>query len=51
MYGDTPLGWDIAGQKQVIRKLHRDDFLEYTQGLYAPNIWLFPLPEEWEKTE
>lgn len=37
LYGDHPLGWDIAGEKEVIKKLKREDFLEYIDGLYAPN--------------
>lgn len=39
LYGDTPLGWDTAGQKDVIRKLQRDDFINYMDSLYsADNI-------------
>lgn len=37
LYGDHPLGWDIAGEKEVIQKLKREDFLEYINGLYGPN--------------
>ncbi len=37
LYGDHPLGWDIAGCKEVIKKLKRTDFLAYLAGLYAPN--------------
>ncbi len=36
LYGDTPLGRDIAGRKQNILGIKREDFLEYTKGLYAP---------------
>lgn len=36
LYGDTPLGWDIAGKAEVIRKIKREDFLKYTNGLYSP---------------
>lgn len=36
LYGDTPLGWDIAGQAQIIRKIKRQDFLDYTNSLYSP---------------
>ena len=36
LYGDTPLGWDIAGKRQTIKKIKREDFLDYTNGLYAP---------------
>jgi len=37
LYGDTPMGWDIAGQKDIIRKISREDFLEYMRGLYSPS--------------
>lgn len=36
LYGDTPLGWDIAGKKETVGKIKRDDFLEYIKGLYVP---------------
>ncbi len=37
LYGDHPLGWDIAGQKKVIKKVSRQDFLSYLRSLYHPN--------------
>ena len=39
LYGDTPMGWDIAGRKEVIKALTRTDFVDYMQSLYsADNI-------------
>lgn len=39
LYGNTPMGWDIAGEKEVILKITRDDFLRYLKSLYsADNI-------------
>ncbi len=35
LYGDTPLGWDIAGEKDVIRSITRLDFLNYMGSLYS----------------
>lgn len=29
LYGDQPAGWDIAGRKEVIRKLTRNEFVKY----------------------
>lgn len=29
VYGDQPAGWSVAGRKEVIRKITRDDFLAY----------------------
>ena len=37
LYGDTPMGWDIAGEKDVIRKITREDFLKYLSSLYSPS--------------
>lgn len=39
LYGDTPMGWDIAGSKEVILGTKREDFLSYLSSLYsADNI-------------
>lgn len=37
LYGDTPMGWDTAGEKDIIRSLTRDDFVEYMKSLYSPD--------------
>lgn len=37
LYGDTPMGWDIAGEKDIIRKISREDFLSYMDSLYSPH--------------
>lgn len=36
LYGDNPMGWDIAGEKETIRAMKRQDFLDYIQRLYFP---------------
>ncbi len=39
LYGDVPMGWDIAGEKDVIRQIDREDFQNYMGSLYsADNI-------------
>ncbi len=35
IYGDTPLGWDIGGEKDIIRKIIREDFISYMKSLYS----------------
>lgn len=35
LYGDQPAGWDIAGEKKVVRRLQRDDFVKYRTELYT----------------
>jgi predicted Zn-dependent peptidase len=37
IYGDTPLGWNIAGEKEIIKKTTREDFLKYMKSLYSPH--------------
>ena len=29
LYGDQPAGWSVAGRKEVIKKITRDDFVKY----------------------
>src|SRR6185437_7822712 len=35
LYGDTPMGWDIGGDKAIIRSITRADFLTYLADLYS----------------
>jgi predicted Zn-dependent peptidase len=35
LYGDTPMGWDIAGEKANIQSITHDDFLSYMGELYS----------------
>ena len=35
LYGDTPMGWDIAGRKEVIRSIKRENFISYMKKLYS----------------
>ncbi len=37
LYGDQPAGWDIAGTKETVLALTRDDLLSYTQTQYVPS--------------
>ncbi len=35
MYGDQPAGWDVGGEKDIIRKLTREDFIKYRAARYV----------------
>lgn len=35
LYGDQPAGWNIAGKKEIIFKLKRNQFLEYFKNHYS----------------
>ncbi len=34
MFGDSPMGWDIAGKAENIRVMKREDFISYVNSLY-----------------
>jgi len=36
LYGNTPMGRDIVGEKEVIKKINREDFVNYMASLYSP---------------
>jgi len=36
VYGDQPAGWSIAGTKENIKKLTREDFIAYREKNYLP---------------
>lgn len=36
-YGDQPLGRSVAGEKEIIRKFSRENFLEYRNQFYTPD--------------
>ncbi|MBI5401315.1 insulinase family protein [Candidatus Wolfebacteria bacterium] len=35
LYGDQPAGWSVAGRKEVIKKLGREDFVKYHNANYV----------------
>jgi predicted Zn-dependent peptidase len=34
LYGDQPAGWDVAGEKEIVTKLKRSDFVSYFNTHY-----------------
>ncbi|TRZ64243.1 MAG: insulinase family protein [Spirochaetia bacterium] len=34
LYGDQPAGWDITGKKEIIRRISKNDFIEYQKSHY-----------------
>jgi predicted Zn-dependent peptidase len=36
LYGDQPAGWNVAGEKENILKMQRDDFINYKKAHYVP---------------
>lgn len=37
LYGDTPMGWDTAGEKDIVKAINRSDFISYMESLYSAN--------------
>jgi predicted Zn-dependent peptidase len=37
LYGDTPLGWDTIGKKDIINAITRQDFIDYLEKYYSPS--------------
>ena len=35
-FGDQPIGWDVGGQEEIVKKLTRNDFVKYMKSLYSP---------------
>lgn len=35
LYGDQPAGWKVDGEKEIVRKLAREDFLAYRTARYV----------------
>lgn len=36
MYGDQPAGWSIIGEKEIINRVTREDFIRYRSAHYLP---------------
>lgn len=35
LYGDVPMGWDVGGEKDIIKSITRADFADYMKSLYS----------------
>src|SRR3989344_525259 len=51
MWGDQPLGWDIGGEKDVIRKVQKKDFLDYIKARYLPSNVVLAIAGDFEKKQ
>ncbi|MBI4993726.1 insulinase family protein [Candidatus Wolfebacteria bacterium] len=49
LYGDQPAGWDIAGEKEVIKKINRADFIKYKNSHYLPQATLVVVSGKFDK--
>jgi len=37
LFGDSPLGWETGGEKDTVRNIRREDFVDYLGRLYSSN--------------
>jgi predicted Zn-dependent peptidase len=49
LYGDVPMGWDISGDKKVIKTITRDDFVEYMKTLYSADNMVVVVAGKYDK--
>ena len=35
LYGDQPAGWNVTGEKEILRKLRKEDFVKYRNERYV----------------
>lgn len=51
LYSDQPAGWDVGGQKEIIRKLTRDDFIKYRGEHYLSKSTLIVVAGAFDENE
>ncbi len=51
IYGDQPAGWDIAGKKEIIQKLSREDFIKYRNEHYLSQSTIIVVSGKIEENE
>lgn len=51
LYGDQPAGWDIAGEKETIKKLTRGDFIKYHNEHYLAQSSLVVVAGKFDEKE
>ena len=51
VYGDQPVGWSIAGRKEAIQKLKREDFLKYRGAHYLPQATVVVISGSFNEAE
>lgn len=51
LYGDTPAGWMISGEKEILAKITRKDILDYFEKHFAAENAVVVLAGSFEETE
>ncbi len=50
LYGDQPAGWGVAGKKEVIRILRREDFIAYRAKHYVASATIIVVAGNFDET-
>ncbi len=51
LYGDQPAGWNVAGEKENIINMKRDDFVKYKKQHYLPEATVIVVAGQVSQTE
>lgn len=51
LYGDQPAGWPVGGKKEIIKKLTREDFINYRQKHYVAKATLIVVAGNFNERE
>ncbi|MEK9147047.1 MAG: pitrilysin family protein [Patescibacteria group bacterium] len=51
LWRGSPLGWDIGGRREVIRKITKRDFEDYIEARYVPNNMVVAIGGDFERSE
>ncbi len=51
LWGNQPLGWDIGGSKEIIKKITKKDFLDYLGARYTPNNLVIAVAGNFNRSE
>lgn len=49
IYGDNPMGWFVAGEKETVKKIVRQDFIDYLEKLYVPQNMVVAVAGKFDK--
>ena len=51
LYGDQPAGWNIAGTREIVRKMKREDFVKYRNENYLAGTTIIILSGKFDQKE
>lgn len=49
LWDGSPLGWDVGGRREIIRKISKQNFLDYIEARYVPNNMVVSIGGDFSK--